>query len=442
MANQFNLLATRRFLPLFITQFLGTFNGNSFKNALAILIIYRGTTSIGINPQILVTFAAGIFILPFFLFSATAGELADKYPKPRLIVLIKFAEIILMLTATMGFYLNNTALLLLVLFLLGAQSAFFGPLKYAILPEQLRDNELLAGNGLIEAGTFIAILIGTIIGGILILYPHGDGFISIIICSAALAGLLSSLFIPKSTATHAQLAIHYNFIRETWRIIQYSKQRRDIFLCILGISWFWLIGSTFLAEFPVFTKNDLHSNQHVVTFFFALFSTGIALGSLLCNKLLRGKVHANYVPLGALGMTLFTMDLFFATTHIPILMNSELTNLQRFLSSFNGWRITFDVLLIAICGGLYTVPLYTILQQRSEQAHRARVIACNNVMNALFMVLAAVVTMFMLKIGLTVNQVFLWIAIGNGIVTVYICKLLPAATIRHLLRSIANFYKN
>lgn len=428
--TEIELLKTKRFLPLFITQFLGAFNDNTFKNALVILITYRLASIAGVNAQILVVFAAGIFILPFFLFSATAGQLADKYEKSRLISIIKVVEILLMLLVTVGFYFQSISMLMFSLFLLGTHSTFFGPLKYAILPDQLRENELIAGNGLIEAGTFIAILVGTLVGGLFVLQPHGETFISLIVLAVAIAGWSSSLFIPATNNFNPELKVRYNIFRETYQLIRYSKKQWDIFLSILGISWFWLVGSIFLSEFPVFAKNILHANQNIVTFFLTLFSIGLAIGSLLCNKLLKGKVHATYVPLGALGITLFTVDLYFASSHVAMPVTAQLMGLEQFLSALTNWRVTVDLLLISICGGIYTVPLYAILQQRSEKAHRARVIASNNVINSLFMVVAALATMIMLSMGFSVIDVFLTIAIANAGVAIYICKLLPDVLIR------------
>lgn len=438
-ATQLDLLKTRRFLPLFITQFLGAFNDNTFKNALVILITYRLAALVGWNSQILVTMAAGIFILPFFIFSATAGQLADKFEKSKLISIIKFIEIILMMIAALGFYLQSVSLLMIVLFSLGTHATFFGPLKYAILPDNLHENELIAGNGIIEAGTFLSILLGTIFGGLLILHPQGELIISTIVLLVALGGWLASLLIPKTHNYNLTLKVNYNFIQETVRLIQYSKTQWDIYLSILGISWFWLIGATFLAEFPAFAKDILHANEHVVTFFLTLFSIGMAVGALLCNRLLKGKVHATYVPLGALGMTIFITDLYFASAHLQSISVNELIGLTLFLKSFHGWRISFDLILIAICGGLYTVPLYAILQQRSEKEHRARVIASNNIINALFMVIAAVATMAMLKMGFTVTKVFLTIAIINLVVALYICKLLPDVFIKSFFRCLLMF---
>lgn len=438
--NQFNLLKTRRFLPLFTTQFLGAFNDNIFKNALVILITYRLTELTKFNAQILVTLAAGVFILPFFLFSATAGQLADKYEKSRLIAIIKFIEILLMGLATTGFYLQSVPLLISVLFGLGAHATFFGPLKYAILPDHLQENELIAGNSLIEAGTFISILLGTILGGTLILYSQGETLISTMVLVIATGGWISSCFIPKSRSYNPYLKVNYNFLKETQQLIQYSKNRWDIFLAILGISWFWLMGATFLSEFPALAKDVLHANENVATLFIALFSIGLAIGSLFCNKLLQGKIHATYVPLGALGMTLFTIDLYLAANNARPLLTSDFSTVSHFLLTVNNWRIVIDLLCISICGGLYTVPLYAILQHRSEAAHRARVIASNNIMNAAFMVIAATTTMLMLKLGFSVKHVFLVLAIGNGVVALFICKLLPQVLLRGFFHWILKFF--
>lgn len=432
--NQLHLLKTRRFLPLFITQFLGAFNDNVFKNALVILVTYRLAESAGYNAQILVTLAAGLFILPFFLFSATAGQLADKYEKSRLIIYIKIAEVIIMLLASIGFYLHNVPIMLTMLFMLGIQATFFGPIKYSILPVQLHPDELIAGNGLIEAGTFVSILLGTILGGVLILLPYGEFVISAAIIAISLAGLASSTYIPNTKISNPSLTVHYNFISETIRVIQYSKARWDIYLSILAISWFWLVGAVFLAEMPVFAKDVIHADEHVVTWFIAIFSIGIAMGSLLCNSLLKGRVNATYVPIGAIGMTIFAADIYLAARYGNFSAVSELISLDQFLQSWSGWRISVDLLLLALCGGLYTVPLYAILQQRSDPSHRARVIASNNIINALFMVAAAIGTIAMLKLHYSVIDVFLTIALLNALVAIYICKLLPDLLLKQILR--------
>jgi acyl-[acyl-carrier-protein]-phospholipid O-acyltransferase/long-chain-fatty-acid--[acyl-carrier-protein] ligase len=420
--RQLELLKAPRFFPIFAAQFLGAFNDNVFKNALVILITYRLGNSVRLDPQILVTFAAGLFILPFFLFSATAGQLADKYEKSQLIKIIKFFEIPLMILASLAFYLQSVYLLLSVLFFLGVQAAFFGPLKYSILPNLLCKDELLAGNGMIEAATFVSILLGTIFGGILVLLPYGEYLISISIVVISLLGFLVSLAIKNTHIQNMSLTINYNFFVETWRVIAYSKQRSDIYTSIIGISWFWLVGAVYLAEFPVFAKNILQADQYVVTMFIAIFSIGIAVGSLLCNALLKGKVSAKYVVPAALGMTVFAVDLYFSTKEIGLFVASSLMTPLQFLSMLSGWRISVDLFLIAVCGGLYTVPLYAILQQRSDESHRARVIASNNIINAMFMVFASIATILMLNLKFTVVDVFLTVAIVNAFVAIYLHK--------------------
>jgi acyl-[acyl-carrier-protein]-phospholipid O-acyltransferase/long-chain-fatty-acid--[acyl-carrier-protein] ligase len=310
--NQYHLFRTTRFLPLFVTQFLGALNDNLFKNALVILILYRLAESGGHDGPVLVTIAAGVFILPFFLFSATAGQLADKFEKSRLIRLIKLAEILIMGLAVGGFLWGESYLMLAVLFLMGAQSTFFGPLKYAILPDHLHEDELIGGTGLIEAGTFLAILIGTILGGVMILTGNGVAVVSAAILLLAGCGWLSSFFIPRAEPPSPDLKLNPNIPAETWNIIRAATARRDMRLTILGISWFWLVGATFLSQFPGLAKNVIGANEHVVTLFLTTFSIGIGLGSLFCNKLLDGEITAKFVPFGALGMTLFTLDLFSA----------------------------------------------------------------------------------------------------------------------------------
>jgi len=426
-SSQFLLLSSRRFLPLFITQFFGAFNDSVFKNALVILITYVTAEQTGMNAQIMVTVAAGVFILPFFLFSATAGQLADKFDKAKLIRWIKLVEILLMAAAAAGFFMGSVPFLMVVLFLMGSQSAFFGPLKFGILPDQLNADELISGNALIEAGTFLAILVGTIIGGLLILAAGGIPMVSILVVVVAASGWLASLFVPSTQPAVPNLEVRVNFLRETWNIIKYTAANRSLFLCILGISWFWLIGSTFLAQFPTLCKDVIGANEEVVTLFLSLFSVGIALGSLMCNRLLKGEVHATYVPLGAIGMTLFMADLFFATRNAGMATTAELIGVRDFLGYFTGWRIAFDLTMLAIAGGIFIVPLNAILQHRSEADRRARNIASNNVMNSLFMVVSAVGTAALLQLDFTVPQIFLIIAILNTAVAVYICQLLPGA---------------
>ncbi len=427
----FQLLATRRLLPLFITQFLGALNDNVFKNALVMLITYRVAGDAGWQPQILVTLAAGLFILPFFLFSATAGRLADRMEKSLLIRRIKLAEILIMLTAAGGFFLGNVWVLLTVLFLMGSQSAFFGPVKYAILPDHLAEGELIAGNGLVEAGTFLAILFGTIAGGLIILTQQGGIIIPLTVVALAVAGWMASRSIPTATAAAPELTLSANIFRDTWEILRGATERRDVFLSILGISWFWLVGATYLTQFPTLAKQVIGGDQEVVTLFLTVFSLGIGIGSLLCNRLLKGAVSATYVPLGALGMTLFALDLVAAAEQMTPAAG-ELLGAAAFLGRIENWRLLFDLLMIAISGGIYIVPLYAIMQARSPEASRSRVVAANNILNALFMVASAVVTLLLFGQGFSVPEVFLLMALANAFVAAYICKLLPDVVLKAL----------
>jgi acyl-[acyl-carrier-protein]-phospholipid O-acyltransferase/long-chain-fatty-acid--[acyl-carrier-protein] ligase len=436
--NQFELLKTRRFLPLFITQFLGAFNDNVYKNALVILITYVVAEKAGLNSQIMVTAAAGVFILPFFLFSATAGQLADKYEKAFLIRIIKFAEILLMIGAAVGFYIESVWILMTILFLTGTQSTFFGPIKYGILPEKIKEDELIGGNGLIEAGTFISILVGTLVGGLLILTENGILLISGMVILIAILGWVSSFYIPKGQPASPHLKVDYNFIRETWVIVSHAKQNREVFLSILGISWFWLVGATFLAQFPTYSKDIIGGNEELVTLFLSVFTIGVGIGSLLCNQLLKGEVEATFVPLAIIGVSVFTVDLYFASQYMFTNGGGELIGAAAFLSHLSSWRILGDMFMISVSSGVYIVPLYAIIQARSEPGYRSRIIAGNNILNALFMVVSALGTMVMLTMSFDVNQVFLTIAILNAVVAIYACQLLPAALLRSILYWVFN----
>jgi len=418
-----DLLKTRRFLPLFLTQFLGAFNDNVFKNALVMLITYKAGEQAGGNTQILVTLAAALFILPYLLFSATAGQLADKYDRARLARFTKIAEIILMSIAAIGFYMHSIYFLLFVLFCMGIQATFFGPIKYALLPQHLHENELISGNAFIEAGTFLAILVGTILGGLLIMHDAGTHLISGAIIGFAVLGYLTSRHIPTAAASMPSLKVNWNIARESWAMVNHDRKNRRVFLCILGISWFWLVGATFLSQFPTYAKDVIHSDETVVTLFLTVFSVGIGIGSFLCNWLLRGQVKSTYVPMAAVGITLFTLDLFFASGNVAHAAEGTLMDVAQFLAFPSSWRILFDLCAVAVCGGIYVVPLYAIMQHDSHPESRARTIASNNIVNALFMVVAAIATMLMLKASFTVPQVFLTIGVLNGLVAVYIRKL-------------------
>ena len=409
----FSLLRVRRFLPLFLTQFFGALNDSLFKNAVFILITYSLASEASAEQW--VTLGGALFILPSFLFSATAGHIADRFDKSTVARYSKCLECIIMILAAIGFCYHNFYLLLLALFLIGAQAAFFGPMKYAILPEHLYKNELIPGTALIEASTFLAILIGTLLGGLFIGIPHGAEVVSLLILLVAILGLGTSFAIPKTTVPQVSTPLSWNVIQETIKVIRYALQQPRIYFTIMGISWFWLVGATFLMLLALFTKEILHADSTVVTLFLSLFSVGIGIGSYVCTSLQKGRIDTNSVPWAVMGVTVFIVDLFFASS-MGTDKSGALLHFTAFFHTFAHWRISLDFLCIAICSGIYVVPLYTLLQTQSEPAHRARVIAANNIFNALFMVLSSVASMLLLGLGLSVLHLFLLLGIVNAIV--------------------------
>jgi acyl-[acyl-carrier-protein]-phospholipid O-acyltransferase/long-chain-fatty-acid--[acyl-carrier-protein] ligase len=430
---------SERFLPLFKTQFLGAFNDNMLKNALVMLLTYRVASQAGYNVPVLVTIAASMLIIPSLFFSATAGELADKFDKSKITRIIKTVEIAIMCVATLGFLTTNVPVLFLALFGMGVHSTFFGPIKLALLPQHLIEGELLPGNAYIEAGTFLAILLGTLVGGLLVLAPYGGLVISAALIAVAVTGLITSLKIPPAPPHDASLRMHWNIFGETWRIINYARQDKNIYLCILGISWFWLVGATFLAQVAPFVKTFLHAEARVVTVLLTMFSIGIGAGSLLSNRLLRGQIQVTYVPVAALAISVFGIDLFFASHHAAG-HSAALLTVWQFLRSFTGWRVMFDFLMMAVAGGIYIVPLYASVQHEGAPAHLARLIAAINVLGAAFMVASALGTVLLLALHFSIPQIFLATALINLVVAVYICRLLPDQLIRSVLRSVLTFF--
>ncbi|MDR0672395.1 MAG: MFS transporter [Zoogloeaceae bacterium] len=427
--SQFALLRTRRFAPLFITQFCGAFNDNIFKSALAVLFTFHAAKWTSLDAEVLNNLAMAIFILPFFLFSATAGNLADKYDKARLAWLTKILEIAIILIGTLGFFLESLSILLTALFLLGLQSTFFGPLKYAILPQHLAAEELVGGNALVETGTFVSILIGTLAGSLLAGLPEGGtAWISAVSFIVALAGYCASRRIPPAPAPAPELVLRLNPVTETWRCIRFSRENRSVFLSILGISWFWLYGSVFLAQLPFYTKNALSGDSGMIALLMAVFSVGVGGGSLLCEKLSRHRVEPGLVPFGALGLTLFGLDLAWTspagTPAAPLLPLAEL------LARPGTWRLLADIFFLGVCSGLYCVPLYALVQQRSDAACRARVIAANNILNSLFMVAGALVAALLLKYGCNTPTLFALTSIANLLVAIHIFSLAPEFILR------------
>jgi len=426
--NQFGLLKHNRFLPIFCTQFLGALNDNVFKNAIVILIAFSLADKLGSSGSILVIIAAGIFILPFFLFSATAGQFADKFEKSMLIRRIKLAEIVIMCIASVGFYFMSAPILLTVLFFMGTQSTLFGPLKYSILPQHLSVGELLGGNGMIQMGTYMAILLGTIIGGVLIaINPNGSLYVSIVIILLATTGWIASRSIPEAAAPEPTLRVNWNFFTETLKIIRYSREDRTVFWAIIGISWFWFYGATFLSLVPTYTRDVLSGDERVVTLLLTAFSIGIGTGSLLCEKLSRkhtdlGHNNLGLVPIGAIGLTCFAADLSFISLPDIKLSDGGPLTAGMFLQYINHWRLLTDLSMIGLSGGLYMVPLYALVQQRSNPCYRSRIIAANNIINAFFMVISAVLMIVLISAGIEIPEIFFIVAVLNLMIMILISK--------------------
>ena len=430
------LMVQRRFLPYFCTQFLGAFNDNVYKNALVGLLTYQ-LVSLGVSQDrggMLINLSAGLFILPFFLLSATAGQIAEKYEKSMLIRRIKILEIVIMLVGSAAIVLRELNLLFVVLFLMGVQSSLFGPIKYSILPQHLSPSEITGGNALVEAGTFLAILLGMIVGGLLVNVPDfGDRFVSVLVVSLAIVGYLSARQIPAAPPTAPDLIINWNVATQTWRMIDRVRANRPVFLSIMGISWFWFFGAFFLAQIPTYGSEYLAGNQGVVTLLMAMFTIGIALGSLLCSKLSGRSVEIGLVPIGAVGMTLFAADLAFATPPRPVLAGDALLGAGGFIAVPGAWRVLVDLAGIAVSGGLFIVPLYALVQTRCDPKFLSRTIAAVNIMNALFMVAAAVLGIALGAVGLRIPEMFLVVALMNVAVTVFIFTRVPEFLMRLLV---------
>lgn len=428
--GQFHLLGERRFGPFFVTQFLGAFNDNHFKNALVLLVTYHAATLTSLAPSVLVNLAAGLFILPFFLFSATAGQLADKHDKARIIRLVKLLEVGVMAVGGLGFLRQDLTLLLAALFLMGVHSTIFGPVKYALLPQTLREQELVGGNALVETGTSLAILLGTLLGGLLVALPDGPSrWVPVVGLAIAVAGYLAARFVPPAPALAPDLTVNWNPLTETLRNLRFTVGNRTLFLAILGVSWFWLYGLVFLSQFPEYAHTTLRGSEHVVTLLLTVFSVGIAVGSLLCERMSGRKVEIGLVPFGAIGLTVFAFDLAFATPQVP---PGTVRGALEFLHAPGSVRILLDLALIGVFGGFYIVPLYALVQSRAEPAHQSRIIAGNNILNALFMVAGAGMCALLLGRGLTIPQLFLVVALMNAAVAVFIFLLVPEFLMRFL----------
>ncbi|MFT3791135.1 MAG: MFS transporter [Rudaea sp.] len=427
--SQFRLLGERRFLPFFLTQALGAFNDNVFRVATILLIGFAMSL-----PDEQVSFynniAPALFILPFFLFSASAGQLAEKLEKTRIIRFVKLFEIAAMAIAAWGFATKSPWLLLFVLFLMGAHSTLFGPIKYAILPQALHENELVGGNALIETATQLAILFGMMGGGALMSLggAHGPLFASIAVLCVAAAGYLVARAIPPAPPTAPELRFNWNIFSETWRAMRFTAQDRTVFNAVLGISWFWFFGIVVTAQLPSYTKIHLGGSDVVFTFALALFSIGTGIGSLLCERLSGHKVEIGLVPFGSIGITLFGIDLYFARPHAAPVQG---LGVMPFLHAPGGWHIALDLALIGMFAGFYIVPLFALVQSRAERHHLSRIIAGNNIVNALFMVAATALSLALLDaLHFSIPQLFLVAALLNAVVAVYIYTLVPEFLLR------------
>ncbi len=428
MPDSIKLLTTRRFRPFFLTQLLGAFNDNLYKNGLTIFIAFQAAGMSQAESNRLVNLAAGLFILPFFLFSPIAGQLADKYEKAMLIRRIKLLEIAIMLLGAAAFLMQSPGLLIAILFLMGTQSTLFGPVKYSLLPQALAPGELVGGNAMVEFGTFIAILFGLIAGVYII--GIGTAALAVAVVVVAVAGYLASRGIPSLAPGAPELRISFNLARETVNILRDARANRSVFYSIMGISWFWFLGVTYMTQLPNYVRYELGADEQVYVLLLALFSLGIGAGSFLCERLSGRIVELGLVPLGAFGLSLFGIDIYFTG---GFAIATDLIGPAAFIAQ--GWslRVCLDVFMLGVSGGVYIVPLYALVQQRSAVARRARVIAANNLLNALFMVAASLYALFALSAGVSIPLLFLILALMNVAVAAFIFTLVPEFLMRLLV---------
>jgi len=425
MSNQFQLLTEQRYRPFFLTQFFGAFNDNVFKTALITLVAFHTASLTTMDGTLLVTLLPGLFILPFFLFSATAGQIADKFEKAQLIRWIKLFEVGIMGFASVGFFFNHLGLLVLSLFLMGVHSTLFGPIKYAYLPQHLKTQELVGGNGMVEMGTFIAILLGQMLGAWLIMHHPYALRASITVLIIAILGYWTSRSIPLSPAADPSIQIQWNPFTETLRSFNSMKAQPKVWLAIIAISWFWFYGATLLAQFPNLAKEVLFGDESVFITLLFMFSLGVGIGSLLCEKLAKDKSAIGLVLIGAIGLSIFGLDLGLSSTQLHAMGSAITHDYLSFIKQSNHWRLLMDIGLIGLSGGIYIVPLYVTLQTHAQSGFQSRVIAANNIMNALFMVVSAGFSVLIFKAGFSIPQLFLATALLNGLVMVYLCIRQP-----------------
>ena len=429
-SSQFSLLGQRRFLPFFVTQFLGALNDNVFRNGLMMLVTFQGVVVLGMNHSQLANVASLLFILPFFLLSATAGQLSDKYEKSLLMRRIKLFEIGLMLIAATGLLTESYPLLLLVLFLMGCQSTLFGPVKYAYLPQQLTTGELIGGNALVEAGTYVAIILGLIIGGTAVAVDASEkSLLALLLVGFSIFGYLASRQIPTTRAVDPELKINWNAWTETWHIVEFAREDRTVFLSILGISWFWFFGTMMTVQVPAYTLDILNGNEAIAITLLVAFAVGVGIGSLLCERMSGHRIELGLVPFGSIGLSLFAIDLYFAQSMPSVI---AVSSVSEFLARPGSWRVLLDLAMLGAFAGFYSVPLYALIQKRSKRQHLSRIIAANNIINTIFIVAAALLAIALLNIGFSIPELFLVLAALNIVVAIYIYSLLPEFLMRFL----------
>ena len=422
-SNQFKLLTKRRFAPFFATQFLGAFNDNVFRNGLIIVITFQGITVFDMNASQLANIAGALFMLPFFLFSASAGQLADKYEKSQLIRIIKTIEICLMLLAAFALVNDLYKLLFFVLFLMGFQSTLFGPIKFAYLPQKLETSELIGGNALVESGTYLAIIFGLLVGDLAVARDPDNLYV---LCTClilfAVVGYMASRAVPHTPPVDPDLKFSWNIYRETVDIVSFARKDRAVFLAILGISWFWFFGSAITLQIPAYTLDILQGNQSINIVLLVTFSIGIGAGSLLCERLSGHRVELGLVPFGSIGLTVFAIDLYFAQ---PVMHATPVNSFAELLDRASSIRILLDIVMLGAFGGIYSVPLYAMIQERADQRHLSRIIAANNIINSLFIVMAAVMALLLLNADLSIPALFAIVGVLNAFFAAAIYMALP-----------------
>ena len=427
MKNNEHLLSTRRFLPMFLTQFFGALNDNVYKQSLLLVITYGWISQQNASVSTLNNLAALLFILPYFIFSATAGQIADKYERAQLVRAIKILEIVIMLIGMAGFLTGHLYLLMIALFMMGIHSTFFGPIKYAILPEILKPNELMSGNALFQSGTSIAILLGMILGGAVIASSDGNLlWISLMVVGIALIGYICSRFVLKQKVSAPDINIDWNFFRTSLQTIRYAKSLPLIFTILLGNSWYWFYGATYLTQIPQMTQQNLHASENVVSLLLTFFSVGIGVGSLLCRKIGGSELNIKMVPIGAVGLTVFAFYLAASLSFVPERTGALLSLKEIFTSGQVYYHVMLAVTLLGISGGFYIVPLYAMMQAYSPRSHRARVVAANNILNAAFMVSSAIFSIVVLSIlKIDIKILFIITAIFSALFTFWLLRKLP-----------------